>query len=78
MLLLADLTGTKGWKVFLDIATVIIATGSVAGLLAGVWEVFAASIRSRPGRYGDVFAYGFIVGGVGGAVVEGLAKLGVS
>jgi hypothetical protein len=78
IMLFADLTGTRGWHTFLDIAYVIGATGAAGSLLVGVAEVIYSSIRNRPGRFGEAVAYVFILGGVGGLVVEGLAKLGVS
>jgi hypothetical protein len=73
----ADLTGTHGWHVFLAITDVVIATGGAGSLLVGVIEVLLASIHDREGRYGEAVGYGFILGGVGGLVVEGLAQLGV-
>jgi hypothetical protein len=78
MIVFADLTRTKGWHTFLDIAAVIVAVGGVGSLLAGLAEVVYSSLRNRPGRFGEAVAFGFIVGGVAGLVVEGLAKLGVS
>jgi hypothetical protein len=78
LVVFADLTRTKGWHTFLDIASTITATGAVGSLLAGLAEVVYSSVRNRTGRFGEAVAYGFILGGVGGAVVEGLAKLGVS
>ena len=56
----------------------VAATGGDWEFLVGLAEVVLASIRNREGRYGEAVAYGFILGGVGGFVLEGLAKLGVS
>ena len=78
VILFADLTSTKGWHTFIDVATVIGATGAAGSLFVGLAEVIYSSINNRPGRFGEAVAYGFILGGTGGLVLEGLAKLGVS
>jgi hypothetical protein len=71
------LTDTKGWRDFIEVAEVIVATGGAGSLLVGLIEVGRSTISGQRGRYGDMVAYGFLVGGTGGLVVEGLAKLGI-
>ena len=72
----AALTSTPAWRAFLDICGTVIATGGAGSLLVGLVEVARSTIKQREGRFGEAVAYGFILGGTGGLVVEIVARLG--